>query len=152
MSIKIIKKPLITSLLVISPAMAQAATEVPVVQGGLFGPVIRAFFAAGDSLGTAFPSSHCAGSVAAALLVGRLFGPAAGRLAGLWAAFIVVSTVYTNNHYLTDTVAGVATGLVIQKLLAVNAARNGVRDAGSVMQVSGSGLELAAPAVRKQGS
>ena len=93
-------------------AVGGAATGV----GGLFGPVINAFFEAGDSLGTAFPSSHCAGSVASALLVRRHFGRTAGRFALAWAGFIVVSTVYTNNHYTVDALAGVALAIVILKV------------------------------------
>jgi len=80
---------------------------------GLFAGVMEALFAAGDSLGTAFPSSHCAASVAAALLVRRHFGPLAGGVSGIWAGLIVMSTVYTNNHYAIDAVAGVVVAVVI---------------------------------------
>ena len=72
---------------------------------------MQAFFAAGDSLGTAFPSSHCAASVAAALLVRRHFGNRAGVVAGVWAGMIVMSTIYTNNHYGIDALAGVLLAL-----------------------------------------
>jgi len=96
--------------------LAHAAGEIAVGVGGLFGPMINAFFEAGDSLGTAFPSSHCAGSVASALLVRRHFGRTTGRFALGWAAFIVVSTVYTNNHYAVDAVAGVAIAVFILKV------------------------------------
>lgn len=96
--------------------LAQASGEISAGVGGLFGPVIQAFFENGDSPGTAFPSSHCAGSVAAALLVHRNFGRASGRLALIWAGLIVISTVYTNNHYAIDAVAGVAVAILIQKV------------------------------------
>lgn len=91
----------------LSHAVGQPARTV----GGIFGPVIEAFFAAGDSLGTAFPSSHCAGSVATALLVTWFFGSRRGRVAAAWAALIVLSTIYTNNHYTIDAAAGTALAL-----------------------------------------
>ena len=94
-----------------------AAGEAAAVAGGAFGSAINTFFAAGDSLGTAFPSSHCAASVAAALLVGRHFGRTAGRLALTWAGFIVISTIYTNNHYAGDAVAGVGLAILIQTVV-----------------------------------
>ncbi len=97
--------------------LAHASGEIAVGVGGLFGPVINAFFEAGDSLGTAFPSSHCAGSVASALLVRENFGRATGRFALGWAGFIVLSTVYTNNHYAIDAVAGVALAVLILKVV-----------------------------------
>lgn len=96
--------------------MTAAAGEVAIVAGGAFGTAINTFFAAGDSLGTAFPSSHCAASVTAALLVGRHFGRIAGRLALVWAGFIVISTIYTNNHYAVDAVAGVGLAVLVQAL------------------------------------
>jgi membrane-associated phospholipid phosphatase len=86
------------------------------VAGGVFGSAINAFFAAGDSLGTAFPSSHCAASVAAAVLVGRHFDRTTGRLALTWAGFIVISTIYTNNHYAVDALAGVTLGFLVQTI------------------------------------
>jgi membrane-associated phospholipid phosphatase len=94
-----------------------AAGEVAIVAGGAFETAINTFFAAGDSPGTAFPSSHCAASVAAALLVGRHFGRIAGRLALAWAGFIVISTIYTNNHYAVDAVAGVGLAVLVQTLV-----------------------------------
>ena len=99
--------------------LAHATGETAQGVGGLFGPIINAFFEAGDSLGTAFPSSHCAGSVAAALLVRRHFSRTTGLIASVWAGFIVVSTVYTNNHYAIDAVAGVATAVMTQKLVSL---------------------------------
>lgn len=110
--------------------------------GGLFGPLINAFFAAGDSLGTAFPSSHCAASVTAAILVRRHFGPGPGRLATVWAALIVISTIYTNNHYLVDAVAGVATSLVTSKLVELHWNRSTRKSAPAVSRVPGVEWEI----------
>lgn len=117
-------------------SLVAAGAEVTGV-GGLFGPLISAFFAAGDSLGTAFPSSHCAASVAAAILVHRHFGPGSGRIAAVWAALIVISTIYTNNHYLIDAVAGVTTALVICKLVELYWNRSASKAGPAVMHVPG---------------
>ncbi len=110
--------------------------------GGLFGPVINAFFEAGDSLGTAFPSSHCAGSVAAALLVRRHFSRIVGWLASIWAGFIVVSTVYTNNHYAIDAVAGVAVAVLVQKLVSLYMSRPARNQVPVNLRVVGRGFNL----------
>jgi len=110
--------------------------------GGLFGPVINAFFEAGDSLGTAFPSSHCAGSVAAAILVRRHFNRTMGLIATIWAGFIVVSTVYTNNHYAIDAVAGVATAVMTQKLVSLYMSRPSRKAIPVILGVTRTGLNL----------
>ncbi|MDX2193269.1 MAG: phosphatase PAP2 family protein [Gemmatimonadales bacterium] len=83
--------------------------------------------AAGNSLGTAFPSSHTAGAIALAWiacmhapagLVRRFAGPATVALA----VAIALATVYTQNHYAVDTLAGivvaVAANLVVVPALA----------------------------------
>ena len=121
--------------------LALAAGETAVGVGGLFGPLINAFFEAGDSLGTAFPSSHCAGSVASALLVRRHFGRA-GRLALVWAGFIVVSTVYTNNHYAIDAVAGVATAMLTVKLAAALSSGHPVKPSRKILGMGAGSLNL----------
>lgn len=122
--------------------LAHAAGETARGVGGIFGPVINAFFEAGDSLGTAFPSSHCAGSLASALLVRRYFRGAVGWAALVWAGFIILSTVYTNNHYAIDAVAGVLTALLIHKLVFVYLER----PAGAMMiptrSLAGKGLGM----------
>jgi len=120
--------------------LAHATGEVAQGVGGLFGPVINAFFEAGDSRGTAFPSSHCAGSVAAALLVRRHFSRTTGLIASIWAGFIVVSTVYTNNHYAIDAVAGVAIAVMVQKLVSLNMSRPTRRAVPVSLDVAGAGL------------
>jgi membrane-associated phospholipid phosphatase len=83
---------------------------------GYLSRLMHAVFAAGDSTGTAFPSSHCAGATAAALLCHRHFGRRAGLACGIWAGLIVISTIHTNNHYAIDGLAGVGlAGLVCFK-------------------------------------
>ncbi len=65
----------------------------------------------GDSPGTAFPSSHCAGALTAALAAGRLLErPWPPVLVG-WALLITVSTVATGNHYAIDSVFGLIVAL-----------------------------------------
>lgn len=122
--------------------LAHAAGGTVSGVGGLFGPVINAFFEAGDSLGTAFPSSHCAGSVAAALLVRRHFSRTVGWVASIWAGFIVVSTVYTNNHYAIDAVAGVAVAVMVQKLVSPYMSRPARNQVPVNLRVVGRGLNL----------
>ena len=122
--------------------LAHATGAVALGVGGLFGPVINAFFEAGDSLGTAFPSSHCAGSVAAALLVRRHFSRTTGLIASIWAGFIVVSTVYTNNHYAIDAVAGVATAVMTQKLVSLYMSRQAAGKVPVTVGVAPTGLDL----------
>lgn len=122
--------------------LAHSTGGVALGVGGLFGPVINAFFEAGDSLGTAFPSSHCAGSVAAAILVRRHFGRTTGLVASIWAGFIVVSTVYTNNHYAIDAVAGVAAAVMTQKLVLLYLSRPSRKAIPVILGVAGTGLDL----------
>jgi membrane-associated phospholipid phosphatase len=122
--------------------LAQSTGEVATGVGGLFGAVINAFFDAGDSLGTAFPSSHCAGSVAAALLIRRHFSRTTGLIASIWAGFIVVSTVYTNNHYAIDAVAGVAIAILVQILVSLYMSRPSSIPAPVTLRVVGTGLNL----------
>lgn len=80
---------------------------------GFFPKIMDAIFRSGDSLGTAFPSSHCAGATAAALLCQLHFHGRAKVLCLLWAALIIVSTVHTNNHYAIDAVAGISLAALV---------------------------------------
>lgn len=76
---------------------------------------IRAFVVAllesGSSRGTAFPSSHVAASLVAAICALR-FQRSVGVAVALLAAGLAVGAVYGGYHYAIDIVAGVATGLV----------------------------------------
>lgn len=80
---------------------------------------------AGDSLGTAFPSSHVVGVVTMALLAIRWFSrPIAIVYVGL-AAGVAIATVYTQNHFAIDSAAGIlyamglwAIGSILLSLLA----------------------------------
>lgn len=72
---------------------------------------------AGDSPGTAFPSSHVAGAFAAALIAGRWL-PRPIASAWVVAAFgVAASTVYTQNHYTLDAISGIAMALVLDRVM-----------------------------------
>lgn len=81
---------------------------------GLFYQWVRAAQDAGDSTGTAFPSSHVAGAVTIAVLGWRWFSRPVAILLTAEAAGVAVATVYTQNHYAIDSAAGVLWGLGLQ--------------------------------------
>jgi len=68
----------------------------------------------GDSMGTAFPSSHVAGSLTAAWAGWRWFSRPTAMLLALEAAGVVVATVYTQNHYAIDVLAGILWAVLLQ--------------------------------------
>jgi membrane-associated phospholipid phosphatase len=76
------------------------------------GPV-RAFVVrlleSGSSRGTAFPSSHVAASLVAALCALR-FQPRVGAVVATLAVGLAIGAVYGGYHYAIDVVAGVVTG------------------------------------------
>ena len=84
---------------------------------GFFESLIRAAHRAGDSPGTAFPSSHVAGVLAVAWFA-RLWLPrgVAVFLAAM-AALVTVSTVYTGNHFTIDALVGLLWGVAAQAVL-----------------------------------
>jgi membrane-associated phospholipid phosphatase len=75
---------------------------------------------AGDSLGTAFPSSHVAGAVSMAILAARWLPRRLALVFGLEALGVVLSTVYTQNHFAIDSAVGVLLAVGVQ-LIAVPA-------------------------------
>jgi membrane-associated phospholipid phosphatase len=90
---------------------------------GFFYRLVHASLQAGDSPGCAFPSSHVAGALTIAYAAWRRVPRWAGWLLWLEALGICVSTVYTQNHYPIDVVAGLAWGLALQVVVAPRAAR-----------------------------
>jgi hypothetical protein len=88
---------------------------------------VYAALAQGSSYGAAFPSSHVAATVAA-----TLGAWAASRRLGLVLAvptlLLTVGVVYTQMHYVVDSVAGVVVGIVVPLLVARTA--NGATIAG----------------------
>jgi len=73
---------------------------------------------AGDALGTAFPSSHVAGSVTLAWLAWRWGPPAAGLVCGGLAAIIAAAVVYTGNHFVVDSLGGGAVAALVLAVVA----------------------------------
>lgn len=84
---------------------------------GLFYRLVMAAQVTGDSRGCAFPSSHVAGAVTIALLAWRWLPPGVALLTSLEALGVALSTVYTQNHYAIDSVAGIAWAVAVQLLL-----------------------------------
>jgi len=82
--------------------------------GGFFYHLTHAARAAGDSLGTAFPSSHTAGAVTAAVLGWRWLSRPVRWLLTVQAAGVLLATVYTQNHYAVDALAGLVWALGLQ--------------------------------------
>jgi membrane-associated phospholipid phosphatase len=81
---------------------------------GLFYRLVAAAQAAGDSRGCAFPSSHVAGAVTIAILGWRWFSRPVAALLSFEALGVVVSTVYTQNHYAIDSVMGIVWAVAVQ--------------------------------------
>ena len=89
---------------------------------GIFAGVAAALRAAGDSPGTAFPSSHCAASVMSACLAWRAGARRLAAWLAAWAAAVVLSTIYTGNHYALDALAGTAWALLLNAALSARRA------------------------------
>jgi membrane-associated phospholipid phosphatase len=101
---------------VIGPAPLPPVADA--VRHGAFFEVSAAVQRAGDSLGTSLPSTHAAGSMTLALAAWRwLPRPlAVGTLA--LAVAIALATVYTQNHYAIDAVAGIVLAGFLQTIVA----------------------------------
>jgi membrane-associated phospholipid phosphatase len=76
-------------------------------QQGFFYRLERMLQGQGDSLGCAFPSSHVAASTTMAYLGVRWFSRPVAALLVVAAAGVAVSTVYTQNHFAVDSLAGI---------------------------------------------
>ena len=81
---------------------------------GLFYRLSTGAVHAGDSLGTAFPSSHVAGAVSMAILASRWLSRPVAWLFGFEAAGVVLATVYTQNHFAVDALAGILLAVLLQ--------------------------------------
>ena len=90
---------------------------------GFFYQLVRTTLGAGDSPGCAFPSSHVAGAITIAYAGSRWFPRWISGLLWIEAIGVLVSTVYTQNHYPIDALAGLAWGLALQIAVAPAAAR-----------------------------
>jgi membrane-associated phospholipid phosphatase len=98
---------------VVGPAELMPHYAGPLTEG-MFFQLTTAARDGGDSLGTAFPSSHSAGAVTAAFIAWRWFRPAAAWAVSLQAGGVLLATVYTQNHFAIDAVAGLAAAILLQ--------------------------------------
>ena len=87
-------------------------------QRGFFYQLEQALQSEGAALGCSFPSSHVAASTTMAYLGFRWFSKPTAWLLTLGAIGVVLSTVYTQNHYAIDSVAGVIWAFWIQLMVA----------------------------------
>jgi membrane-associated phospholipid phosphatase len=85
---------------------AMAAAVAQSSPAGFFHTLVERARESGDSLGTAFPSSHVAGVVTMACMGWRWLGHGWGMVLTLAALAVALSTVYTGNHYVIDAAAG----------------------------------------------
>ena len=91
---------------------------LPMYQGelndGVFYHLTHAAKEAGNSAGTAFPSSHVAGAVTSAVLAWRWLARRLAWLVSAQALGVVVATVYTQQHWAIDSAAGLLLALALQ--------------------------------------
>jgi membrane-associated phospholipid phosphatase len=109
------------AMYLVFPVLGPRAAEVGVLadavrsqSGGVFMALNDGLRQVGDSLGTAFPSSHVAGVVTATIIAFRHCGRRVGVAMTVAAACVAVSTVYTRNHYFSDALFGVVLALAVQ--------------------------------------
>jgi membrane-associated phospholipid phosphatase len=101
---------------VIGPAMALGA--VGAESQVFFFRLMGAVQGLGDSLGTSFPSSHVTASVTVALAAWRWYPQRVAVVLSALTTGIVLSTVYTRNHYSIDAAAGVVFAFFLQLVVA----------------------------------
>ncbi len=81
---------------------------------GFFYGVNQFLQASGDSLGCSFPSSHVAAAVSSAYIGALYFRRWIAILMAVEAAGVMLATVYTQNHYAIDSLAGLLLALLVQ--------------------------------------
>lgn len=81
---------------------------------GFWYQLVKAAHDSGDSLGTAFPSSHVAGSVTIAYLAWRWLPRGWAWLILAEAIGVCFATVYTQNHYAIDALGGLVWATALQ--------------------------------------
>ena len=101
---------------VVGPAELLPHYQGPLTDGFFYG-LTHAARTAGDSLGTAFPSSHVAGSTTMAVLAWRWLPRPLAMVITVQAAGVFLATVYTQNHYPVDALAGLIWALGLQLLI-----------------------------------
>jgi membrane-associated phospholipid phosphatase len=103
----------------LGPRAVQAGLEANAAghAGGVFQFVNDALRSFGDSPGTAFPSSHVAGILTVAIAARATGNKLFGNVMTVLGIGVSIATVYTQNHYLLDAIAGAALALVLQYAL-----------------------------------
>ncbi len=86
--------------------------------GGFFYRLVESAQESGDALGCSFPSSHVAGIVSLAYVAWRWLPRWSASVVTAAAVGVALSTVYTQNHYAIDSVAGITLALVLQTVIA----------------------------------
>jgi membrane-associated phospholipid phosphatase len=93
---------------------------MPMYQGeltdGFFYRLTHAAKEAGNSAGTAFPSSHVAGATTSAVLAWRWLRRPLAWVVTVQAAGVLIATVYTQQHWAIDSLAGLTWALLLQSL------------------------------------
>jgi membrane-associated phospholipid phosphatase len=84
---------------------------------GWFGSMNESIRDAGDSLGTAFPSSHVAGSITLAWIAWRSCPRVVAWSSAVIALGMSLAVVYTRNHFALDALAAVALAIAVQQTL-----------------------------------
>jgi len=85
---------------------------------GLFYRLAHGAVEFGHSMGATFPSSHVAGAATIAYVGWRYFPRPVAILLALQAVGVALSTIYTQNHFAIDSVAGIALAAVVQGVVA----------------------------------
>lgn len=94
------------------------SSTYPLLAANPFYRLNHSLHVAGDSLGTSFPSSHVAASVAFAWVAWKALPRWQAVMATTIAALIVVATVYTQYHFAIDSAIGLILGVVLQWVVA----------------------------------
>jgi len=81
----------------------------------IFARFSEAMRATGDSLGTAFPSSHVAGSITLAWIAWRRCSRPLAWVSTLVAGGVAFAVVYTGNHFVLDSVSATALAVALQR-------------------------------------
>jgi len=95
------------------PAHTMTRFAGPLTEGFFYRLSVNAVHA-GDSLGTAFPSSHVVGAVSLAILGARWLSRPVALVFGLEAAGVVLATIYTQNHFAIDALVGLGMATMLQ--------------------------------------
>jgi hypothetical protein len=100
----------------LGPRAVQSGLEVNAAghAAGVFQVLNDALRTFGDSPGTAFPSSHVAGILTVAIAARAAGNRAFGKVMTALGIGVSIATVYTQNHYLLDAMAGAALAVVLQ--------------------------------------